>query len=150
MTVNLRDILNDQTPRTMHLDDDFFKSLDQDEITGGDVEVVLQVKQGAGGIYHFNYTMRGTARVLCDRCLDEVELAVDFADTVDIAHGDPDDDNGEAIIIPFSQMTYDIAWDMFELIDVHFPLQRIHPEGQCNPDMVSRFSTEEDSESDEF
>ena len=150
MTVNLRDILNDKTPLTLHLDDDFFQSLDQDEITGGDVDVVLQVKQGAGEVLHFNYKMHGNARVLCDRCLDEVELPVDFSDTIDIAHGDPDDDNGEAIIIPFSQMTYDIAWDMFELIDVHFPLQRIHPEGQCNPDMVSRFSTEEDSENDEF
>lgn len=150
MIVKLRDIVKDEKPLVLHLDDEFFNSLDQDEITGGDVEVTLRVKQGAGDIYHFNYQMKGNARVLCDRCLEEVELPVEFSDSVQIAHGDPEEDNGETIIIPFSQLTYDIAWDMYELIDVHFPLQHVHPEGECNPDMLSRFSIEEDSESDEF
>ena len=150
MIVKLRDIVKDEKPLVLHLDDEFFNSLEQDEITGGDVEVTLRVKQGAGGIFHFNYQMKGTARVLCDRCLEEVALPVDFSDSVQIAHGDPEEDNGDTIINPFSQLTYDIAWDMYELIDVHFPLQHVHAEGECNPDMLSRFSTEEDSESDDF
>lgn len=150
MIVNLREVIKNDTPLHLHLDDAFFQALDQEEITGGDVDVILRVRQGAGEVYHFNYTMKGVARVLCDRCLDEVALTVDFSDSVQIAHGDPKDDNGDAIIIPFSQLSYDTAWDMYELIDVHFPLQHVHPDGECNPDMISRFSTEEDSENDEF
>lgn len=150
MTVNLKEVLRDDTPIDIHLDDAFFEALEQSEITGGDVEVKLTVKAGAGDLYHFNYVMKGTVKVLCDRCLEEVELPVEFHDTVDVAHGDPEDDNGEIIIIPFSQLTYDIAWDMYELIDVNLPLQRVHSDGACNPDMLSRFSTEEDSENDEF
>lgn len=150
MTVNLRKAVQSDAPLHIHLDDAFFEALDQDEITGGDVDVTLSIKKGAGDFYHFNYTMKGHARVLCDRCLEEVSLAVDFSDSVQIAHGDPEDDNGDAIIIPFSQLTYDTAWDMYELIDVHFPLQHVHPDGECNPDMLSRFSTEEDSENDDF
>lgn len=148
-TVKLRDVAKSPS-LSFHLDDAFFQELDQEEITGGDVEVALTVKPGAGDVFHFNYTMKGTARVLCDRCLEEVSLPVDFSDSVQIAHGDPEDDNGDAIIIPFSQLTYDVAWDMYELISVHFPLQHVHPDGECNPDMISRFSTEEDSENDDF
>lgn len=150
MIVNLRNVSFDDTPLHFHLDDAFFTALDQEEITGGDVDVTLKVKKGAADIYHFSYTMKGSARVLCDRCLEEVSLAVDFSDSVQIAHGDSEDDNGDAIIIPFSQLTYDIAWDIYELISVHFPIQRVHLDGDCNPDMVSRFSTEEDSENDDF
>lgn len=150
MIVNLKEVLKGNATYKVHLDDAFFESLEQEEITGGDVEVTLVVKPGAGDLYHFDYTMKGTATVLCDRCLDDVTLSVDFRDTIDVAHGDADTDTGDAIIIPFSQLTYDTAWDMYELISVHFPLQHVHPEGQCNPDMISRFSTEEDSESDEF
>lgn len=150
MIVNLRKVSPDDSPLQFHLDDAFFAALDQEEITGGDVDVTLKVKKGAADIFNFHYTMKGSARVLCDRCLEEVSLAVDFSDSVQIAHGDPDDDNGDAIIIPFSQLTYDTAWDMYELISVHFPLQHVHPDGECNPDMISRFSTEEDSENDEF
>lgn len=150
MEVNLRKVILSDTPLQVHLDDAFFQELDQDEIIGGDVEVTLHVKKGVGEIFHFNYTMKGFAKVLCDRCLDEVSLAVDFSDSVQVAHGDPEDDNGDAIIIPFSQLTYNTDWDMYELISVHFPIQHVHPEGECNPDMISRFSTEEDSENDEF
>lgn len=149
MTVNLRTVIKDHQPLIMHLDDEFFLHLDQDEIKGGDVQVELRVKEGAGDCFHFNYTMKGTARVLCDRCLDEVSLAVDLKDTIDVAHGDENDDNGDIIIIPFSQQTYDIDWDMYELISLHFPIQHVHPDGGCNADMLSRFSTEEDSENDD-
>lgn len=149
MTVNLKEVLRNDNLLTMHLDDAFFQELDQNEITGGDVDVTLKVNAGVRDLYHFNYNMKGQVRVFCDRCLEIVTLPVEFQDTVDIAHGDPDDDNGETIIIPFSQLTYDTAWDMYELIDVHLPLQRVHPDGECNPDMLSRFSTEEDSENDD-
>lgn len=149
MTVNLRTVIKDNPTFTLHLDDEFFQTLDQDEIQGGEVQVELSVKHGAGDIFHFNYKMKGEARVLCDRCLEEVDLAVDFTDSIEVAHGDDDEDKGDVIIIPFSQLTYDIDWDMYELISVHFPIQHIHPEGQCNADMISRFSTEEDSENDE-
>lgn len=149
MTVNLKEVLRNDNLLTMHLDDAFFHGLDQNEITGGDVDVTLKVNAGVGDLYHFNYKMKGQVRVFCDRCLEIVTLPVEFQDTVDVAHGDPDDDNGETIIIPFSQLTYDTAWDMYELIDVHLPLQRVHPDGECNPDMLSRFSTEEDSENDD-
>ncbi len=150
MIVNLKEVQRNGLQLQFHLGDDFFTALDQDEITGGDVDVELQVRTTAGDAYRFNYQMKGTARVLCDRCLDEVSLPVDFSDSVQVVHGDDNDDNGDAIIIPFSQLTYDISWDMYELIDVHFPLQHVHPDGECNPDMISRFSTEQDSENDDF
>lgn len=150
MIVNLRKVSPDDSPLCIHLDDAFFAALDQNEIIGGDVNVSLKVKKGAGDTFHFKYTMQGYARVLCDRCLEEVALIVDFTDSVQVVHGNPDDENDDAVIIPFSQLTYDTAWDMYELISLHFPLQHIHPEGECNPDMISRFSTEEDSENDEL
>ena len=61
---------------------------------------------------------------------------------------DDDDNNTDAdlIVIPFSQTHYDTAWDIYESIALNLPLQRVHPEGECNADMMSRFSAEEDSE----
>lgn len=149
MNVNLRKVLPDAAPIELHLDDAFFLSLDQNEIMGGEVNVTLSIQKRAGELFHFKYKMTGHVTVLCDRCLDPVSLPVNFSDSVQIAHGDAQDDTGDAIIIPFSQLTYDTAWDMYELINVHLPIQRVHPQGQCNSDMLSRFSTEEDSESDD-
>lgn len=150
MTINLREIPALTAPINLTLDDAFFASLDQDEIHGGEVNVTLKVDQRAGDAYRFAYHIEGTVRVTCDRCLEDVSMPVDFDDVIFVAHGDSEDDNGETLIIPFSQLTYENDWDMYELINVHLPIQHVHPEGECNPDMISRFSSEEDSENDEF
>lgn len=140
-SLRLRDVLATDAERQCHLDDAFFEQLDQDVIVGGDVDVKVKVRKGSGDILTFHFTMAGNVRVLCDRCLDEVTLPVGFSDSVQVAQGDPDDDTGDVVIIPFSQQSYDYSWDMYELIDIHLPLQRVHAEGECNADMLTRFST---------
>lgn len=112
--------------------------------------VTVSVRTAAGDSFRFAYHIEGQVRVVCDRCLEEVSLPVVFDDVVKVCNDDDYEDNGEAVVIPSSQLTYDMAWDIYELIDVHLPLQRVHPEGECNADMLSRFSIEEDSDNDDF
>lgn len=150
MTINLREVPGLTAPICLTLDDDFFANLDQEEISGGTVNVRLKIDQRAGETFRFAYHMDGEVKVVCDRCLEDVSLPVDFDDEIFVTHGNPEDDNGETLIIPFSQLTYETDWDMYELISVHLPIQHVHPEGECNPDMLSRFSSEEDSENDEL
>ncbi len=150
LIIGLRDVEKAAQERTFHLTDDFFQHLDQEEIVGGNVAVTVSVRTAAGGSFRFAYHIEGQVRVVCDRCLEEVSLPVVFDDVVKVCNDDDYEDNGEAVVIPSSQLTYDMAWDIYELIDVHLPLQRVHPEGECNADMLSRFSIEEDSDNDDF
>ena len=145
LTVELRKVEQENQSINLHLTDDFFKNLEQEEIAGGDIEANISIRQAAGGIFRFDYRIAGSVRVLCDRCLEEVSLPVRCSETVKVSHGADDADDGETIAIPPSQTTYDMAWDIYEIIDVNLPLQRVHPEGQCNPDMLGRFSQEEDA-----
>ncbi len=149
LTVGLREVEKAAQTRTLHLADDFFQHLDQEEIVGGDVDVNVSIRPAAGESFRFSYHIKGTVRVICDRCLEEVGLPVDFSEVVKVCHDDSDEDYGEAVVIPSSQLTYDMSWDIYELIDVNLPLQRIHPDGLCDPDMISRFSIEEDSDTDD-
>ncbi len=151
LTVALREVEREAKSLNLRLSDDFFQELDQEEIVGGDIEVSVSVRTAAGGVFKFAYHISGNVRVLCDRCLEEVTIPVDCNETVKVCNDENIEDNGETVLIPSSQLTYDMAWDIYEIIDVNLPLQRIHPDGQCNPDMLSRFSIEEDSDSeDEF
>ena len=36
----------------------------------------------------------------------------------------------------------DLDWTIYEIIETSLPLQRVHPEGECNEDMTGRFITE--------
>ena len=142
--VPLRSVQREAVARTLHLDNEYFADLDQYEILGGDVKVEMRVRFGAGDTYLFAYKGEGTVVVACDRCLDPTTLPIVFEEELRVGY---DDDNPEAdlIVIPFSQPHYDTAWDIYESIALNLPLQRVHPEGMCNADMMSRFSAEEDS-----
>jgi len=35
-------------------------------------------------------------------------------------------------------MQYNVAWMFYEAIDLSLPLVRIHPLGECNPEMVAK------------
>ena len=142
--VPLRSVQREAVARTLHLDNEYFADLDQCEILGGDVEVEMRVRFGAGDTYLFTYKGEGTVVVACDRCLDPTTLPIVFEEELRVGY---DDDNPDAdlIVIPFSLTHYDTAWDIYESIALNLPLQRVHPEGMCNADMMSRFSAEEDS-----
>ena len=144
--VPLRSVQREAVARTLHLDNEYFADLDQCEILGGDVEVEMRVRFGAGDTYLFTYKGEGTVVVACDRCLDPTTLPIVFEEELRVGYDD-DDNNTDAdlIVIPFSQTHYDTAWDIYESIALNLPLQRVHPEGKCNADMMSRFSAEEDS-----
>jgi hypothetical protein len=143
--VPLRSVQHEAVARTLHLDNEYFADLEQSEIIGGDVKVEMRVRFGAGDTYLFTYKGEGTVVVACDRCLDPTTIPIVFEEELRVGY---DDDNADAdlIVIPFSQTHYDTAWDIFESIALNLPLQRVHPEGECNADMMSRFSAEEDSE----
>ena len=143
--VPLRSVQHEAVARTLHLDNEYFADLEQSEIIGGDVKVEMRVRFGAGDTYLFTYKGEGTVVVACDRCLDPTTIPIVFEEELRVGY---DDDNADAdvMVIPFSQTHYDTAWDIFESIALNLPLQRVHPEGECNADMMSRFSAEEDSE----
>ncbi len=93
-----------------------------DEILGGDVEVVVTVgDEGGESGERVSVSIEGTARVICDRCLEECELPVSFSETVDF--------KGEV----------DLEEYIFESIVLGLPFQRVHlSTNDCNPDMINR------------
>lgn len=149
--VNLRQVERDDAHLHFHLNDTFFRALEQDEILGGSVEVDVVVRFGAADTFTFSYTLSGQVSVPCDRCLDPVLLSVEVNDRLKVAYRDNDEAiDADLTVIPYSQLNYDMAWDIYELLLLNLPLQRIHSSGECNADMLSRFSIEEDSDSGEF
>lgn len=123
------------------LNDAFFAALEQDEIKGGDVTVSLSVKAAAGDIYKVNVAVNGCVTVECDRCLDDLTIAVEAEDAFNIKDGDFDEaDAADLRYLEGAGMTYDVTWDVYEIIATALPLQRCHEDGLCNEDVASRIA----------
>ncbi len=127
---------------TFALTDSFFEHIEQDEVIGGTVRVEATVKAKAADYFEVFYNISGNVRVACDRCLDEVTYDIETEDSTLIFYGEGEPTNDEAHILPPRTNTFNMAWDVYESIELALPLQRIHEEGGCNPEMISRLSGE--------
>lgn len=146
--IDLKAATNSAEPLKMHIDDTFFGEIENADILGGDLNVTLRVKERAGDLFHIDYHIEGKARVLCDRCLEEVEIDLVIDDSADVMYGDEDSANPDIIVLPYSQKFYDTTDDIYSLIEVYLPIQRIHPDGECNSEMLKHFNILDIDDSD--
>lgn len=147
--VSLRDLSQSDIVREIEIGDSFFADQDQDEVLGGTLSVRLRAHRNAGDTFSFRFRGEGRLRLPCDRCLRPVEIPVDFDETVRVGYDDAENADSDLSLIPFSQVRYDVAWDLMESILLNLPTQRVHRRGECDADMLGRFSAEEDSDGEE-
>ena len=116
---------------------------------GGHLCVQVRVHRNAGDTYSIRFRGEGQVSVPCDRCLRPVQLPVAFDETVQVGYDDNDSADADLIVIPFSQVNFDVSWELMESLLLNLPTQRLHRRSECDADMLDRFSTEEDSADDE-
>lgn len=119
------------------LTDRFFADLEQEEISGGDVHTHITVRASAGNIYKVEIELEGEVTVPCDRCLDPLALSVNATETIKVKDANPEEcDDGEILYLNAGLPTIDLSWQLYEIIVTALPMQRMHPEGECNQDMI--------------
>lgn len=149
LNINLPQASRSDDPTLYELGNDFFESLDQSEIMGGQVFVNLQIKESAKGFYTATLDIKGKVVVECDRCLDPLTIEVSNHDRINIKDGKPEDsDPADTLYADPTKQDIDLSWIVYELAETALPIQRTHPAGQCNPE-VTRFILNEESSSEE-
>ena len=135
----------------IELTDRFFADLEQEEISGGDIHAEIFVRATAGDIYNVQVKVKGNVIVACDRCLDPLQIEVEASDTLKVKDADPEDcDADDMLYLEANNPCYDFSWQVYEIIETSLPMQRVHPEGECNKDMVSYILTDDNEDDDIF
>ena len=106
-----------------HADAEFFAIFGNSEILDADLDISL-VLRNHGITVDASCEVEGHVTVACDRCLEDLELPVEtsFEESYVL-----DDD------LDFSQ-------DIYDYVCTSLPLQRVHPEGECNQETVKYLS----------
>ena len=112
------------------LDSAYFRAIEKSEITGGDIsaEAVLRLRLND---YDLHIKAAGTVNLICDRCLGDMDYAIDVED--DILPEDSDETEATD--------TIDLRWLTYEMITTHLPLVHSHPDGECMSDMQKLLQT---------
>lgn len=123
------------------VDGSFFKNFENSQVLDAHLDAEVELEKGSGWM-HLNCHVKGSVAVECDRCLDDLELPVDFDASVAVktaATGDDPQDDGFMIIDP-AEGELNLNQFIYDYVCINLPLQKVHPEGKCNPDMLKRLS----------
>ena len=124
------------------INDGFFAEREYSEIQQGRVSVSLDIdRQETLMVLHFG--IEGTVRVACDRCADEFDLPIRDEREFFLKLGTENAQESDDVeVVPADQADYDISSLVYEFIILAVPMHRVHPEGQCNPEVMAMLTAE--------
>ena len=107
-----------------HAGAEFFETFGNVEILDADLEVTADVIS-RGLTVDAACTIAGSVTVACDRCLEDLVIPVEvsFEETYTPEGGE-----------------LDLSQDVFDYVCTSLPLQRVHPEGECNQETTKYLS----------
>ena len=109
---------------------EFFQQFDNSEILDADVDVDIRVVKDGRNKIEADLNLKGTVTVPCDRCLDPVRIPVEAAPSETLTPGAGD-------------VEWDLSQAVYDFVCLSLPLQRLHPEGECDPNTVRFLSRKE-------
>ncbi|MDR2292420.1 MAG: DUF177 domain-containing protein [Prevotellaceae bacterium] len=121
------------------IDDRFFEQFDYSEIKQGKLLANIELNRLSTSMIA-KITINGKVITLCDRCLDNVAINIEYEDTLLIKYREPDDStdtDDEIMYLNRGDDTINFAQYIYESIGISLPIQRLHSdENQCNEEMI--------------
>jgi len=121
------------------IDNSFFEEYENRDILGADFKVSLEIERSTL-LLEVKAVIDGVVRTECDRCLEELEqmleteakLIVKFVKTVQ------EEDNEEVLTLDPNESELNLKQFLYDYICLALPIQRVHNEGDCNPEMIKK------------
>jgi uncharacterized protein len=117
------------------LGDTFFEQLDYSEIKKASlyVEAVFEKKQT---MLVLNFNISGDIEVMCDKCTDDFRLNIDGEEELIYKFGEGISNDEKVIIIPENEFELDLIQPFYEAVILALPSRRVHPDKECNQEML--------------
>ena len=128
------------------VDKALFEAFESTEIKDGRCEVSVGVDRSEKQLT-LDVGITGYVVVECDRCLEDCRVPIDFEGQLVVKFSDEVHEyDGEVMWMLPGEDRVELAQYIYESIVLSLPYQRVHPEGECNPEMLERFRIVSDRE----
>ena len=129
--------------------DDFFADMDYSEVKQADVTVDLEVLREEL-MMTLNFHVEGKVLVPCDRCADEFFIPIQSDQVFYIKFGaEGVEESDDVVVMPAEEHAFDVRSLIYEYIILSIPMYRVHPEGECNPEVLALLSHDEEPSEEE-
>ena len=123
---------------------EFFDSFENSEILDAHLDTDVRVEK-SGRYIGVDCDVRGRVTVECDRCLDELDMPIDVEIRLSVKYGmeenseEPQPGEREVIFIPDTDAEFDMSQIIYDYVCLSLPMQRVHEEGECNPETMKYY-----------
>jgi uncharacterized metal-binding protein YceD (DUF177 family) len=84
-----------------------------------------------------DFEMEGCVVAACDRCTDLMEVPVRTSAQIVFKFGDEPSEDENLVVIESHEFNLKLAPLCYELLVVSLPARIVHPEGECNEEMLA-------------
>ena len=131
----------------------FFQKFDNTEILDAAVDVCAKAVK-SGHYIGVDLDILGNVTVACDRCLEDLQLPVEAHPAFSVkfgGEGEPEEGemregSREILFLDEADAELDLSQVIYDYVCLSLPMQRVHPEGECNPETVKFLSREPEDE----
>ena len=127
---------------------EFFEGFDNSEILDAELDAYVRVEK-SGRYLGIDCEVTGEVVVECDRCLDELSMPVDLEIRLSVKYGDEEsadehqEGEREVVFIPATDAEFDMSQIIYDYVCLDLPMQRVHEDGDCDPEAIKHLSTGE-------
>ena len=120
---------------------EFFDSFENSEILDAQLDIDVRVEK-SGRYIGIDCYVSGRVTVECDRCLEALEIPVDLDVLLSVKFGESEssdenqDGEREVIFLPVDNTEFDVKQVVYDYVCLSLPLQRVHEDGECNPEAL--------------
>lgn len=130
------------------LTDEFFEEYKNDEIRGGNVKFDVAMERFEHMLM-LTFHLHGEVTTMCDRCLGDLTVSMEGEEHLCVRFSDSETcDDEDVVILPEKAFEIDLTPWLYEYVAVRIPMQHIHPEGECDPEVTKYITDEEETKSD--
>ncbi len=121
------------------VDNTLFEAYESAEIKRGACDVRVELRR-LESMLDMEVEIAGAVVVPCDRCLEDCEVRVAFEGNLVVKFSDEVREyDGEVMWLSPADDEVDLTQYIYESIVLSLPYQRVHPDGECDPEMMKRF-----------
>lgn len=122
------------------VDGALFKAYESKEIKDGRCKVHVAIDKSDTQLI-LDVAIDGHVVCECDRCLEDCTIPVHFDGRLTVFVSDHQGEyDGDNMWVSPDEEDIDLMQYIYESIVLSLPYRRVHPDGECDPDMMARFT----------
>lgn len=133
--IDLKSLATGVTVVDYDLDDAYFEAIDAPAVKHGRLHCRLTI-HGSEDFFDMDFHTEGSVVVACDLCLDDMDQDILTDNHLVAKLGEDFSEEDDLVTVDENEGILDVAWYIYEFIELNIPLRHVHAPGKCNPAMM--------------